>query len=43
MIQEDLIVNQIPVIVNTNYDCAWMEHSVVILKPDASEGEVMGV
>jgi len=41
--QEDLIVNQIPVVVNTDYDCAWMEHSVTILKPDATDTEVMGV
>ena len=41
--QEDLIVNQIPVVVNTGYDGAWMEHSVIILKPDATDTEIMGI
>lgn len=43
MNQEDLTVNQIPVIVNTDNDGAWMKDCVIILKPDVTDGEVKGV
>ena len=43
MSQEDLIVNKIPVIVNSDNNGAWMKDCVIILKPDATETEIMGI
>jgi len=43
MTQEDLIVNKIPVIVNSDEDGAWMKDYVVILKPDVTELEIASV
>ena len=43
MNQEDLIVNGISVIVNTDSDGAWMKDCVIILKPDVMAEEVVGV
>jgi hypothetical protein len=43
MSQEDLIVNKIPVIVNSDENGAWMKDYVVILKPDVTEAEIAGV
>ena len=43
MSQEDLIVNKIPVIVNSDENGAWMKDYVVILKPDVTETEIIGV
>ena len=43
MKQEDLIVNKIPVIVNRDNNGAWMKDCVIILKPDATDEEVVGV
>jgi len=43
MNQEDLIVNKIPVIVNSDNNGAWMKDCVIILKPDVTETEIVGV
>jgi hypothetical protein len=43
MNQEDLIVNKIPVIVNSDDNGAWMKDYVVILKPDVTAAEIAGV
>jgi len=43
MNQEDLIVNGIPVIVNSDENGAWMKDCVIILKPDVAEAEIVGV
>ena len=43
MNQEDLTVNQIPVIVNIDNDGYWMKDCVTILKPDVTDGEVKGI
>ena len=43
MNQEDLIVNGIPVIVNSDENGAWMKDCVIILKPDITEAEIVGV
>jgi len=43
MNQEDLIVNGVPVIVNSDENGAWMKDRVIILKPDATETEVIGI
>ena len=43
MNQQDLIVNQIPVIVNKDNDGEWMKDCVIILKPDATDEEVASI
>tara|TARA_Y100000004_G_C8820982_1_gene371905 strand:- start:194 stop:385 length:192 start_codon:yes stop_codon:yes gene_type:complete len=41
MIQEDLIINKIPVVVNTDPDGDWRNNKVTILKPDATEDDAI--
>ena len=43
MSQEDLIVNKMPVIVNKDNGGYWMKDRVIILKPDATDSEIVGV
>ena len=43
MKQEDLIVNKVPVIVNSDNNGAWMKDCVIILKPDATDEEVASI
>jgi len=41
MIQEDLIINKIPVVINTDVDGDWRNNKVIILKPDATEDDAI--
>ena len=41
MIQEDLIINKIPIVVNTDPDGDWRNNKVIILKPDATEDDAI--
>lgn len=40
MKQEDLVVNSIPIVINTNEDGIWVEDSLIFLKPDVAEKEI---
>lgn len=41
MNQQDLIINKIPVILNSFED--WQDDNIYILKPDASKNEVLDI
>jgi len=43
MKQIDLVVNKIPVVINTDESGVWIEDSLLILKPDASEEEIRDI
>jgi len=43
MKQQDLVVNNISVVLNTDENGAWMEDSLVILKKDSTEEEAMNI
>jgi len=43
MNQEDLIVNGMPVIVNSDENGEWMKDCVIILKPDVTKAEIVSV
>lgn len=43
MKQQDLVINNISILLNTNEDGAWVEDSLVILKKDSTEKEVMNI
>tara|TARA_B100000287_G_scaffold435457_1_gene503866 strand:+ start:123 stop:314 length:192 start_codon:yes stop_codon:yes gene_type:complete len=43
MKQQDLVVNGVSVLLNTDENGPWMEDSLIILKQDATEEEIYGV
>ena len=43
MKQQDLVVNGVSVLLNTDEIGPWMKDSLVILKQDATEEEIYGV
>lgn len=43
MKQIDLIVNKVPIVINTDESGVWTEDSLVVLKPDATKQEVCDV
>ena len=43
MKQQDLVINNISVILNTDESGAWMEDSLVILKKDSTEEEIANI
>ena len=43
MKQQDLVINNISVLLNTNEDGVWMEDSLVILKKDSTEKEIANI
>ena len=40
MKQIDLVINKIPIVINTDESGVWVEDSLMVLKPDATEREV---
>ena len=40
MKQEDLVINNIPIVINTNENGVWVEDFLIVLKPDATKREV---
>ena len=43
MKQQDMVINNIPIVINTNEEGVWMEDFLVVLKPDATEKEVKDI
>ena len=43
MKQQDLVINSISILLNTNEDGAWMEDSLIILKKDSTEQEIANI
>ena len=43
MKQQDLVINNISVLLNTDESGAWMEDSLIILKKDSTEEEIINI
>ena len=43
MKQIDLVINKVAVVINTDEGGAWVEDSLVVLKPDATKEEVRDI
>lgn len=43
MKQQDLVINNISVLLNTNEDGVWMEDFLIILKKDSTEEEIASI
>jgi len=43
MKQQDLVINNIPVVINTDESGIWTEDSLLVLKPDTTEEEVLDI
>lgn len=43
MKQQDLVINNISVLLNTDESGDWMEDSLIILKKDSTEEEAMNI
>tara|TARA_Y100000593_G_C4296618_1_gene331008 strand:- start:870 stop:1061 length:192 start_codon:yes stop_codon:yes gene_type:complete len=43
MKQQDLVINNVSVLLNTDESGAWMKDSLIILKKDSTEEEVLNI